>query len=98
MLLSSCTCVVAVPSSVMSELAGEAIILDPVSGNYYGLSNDVGVSIWKLLQTPTQISNISDSIVLEYDVSPEECERDIVEVVEFLLAHKLVETCDDCFA
>ena len=96
--LSVRTHVVAVSAAVMSELAGEAVILDPESGTYYGLSNDVGIRIWQLIQQPIEISRICDLLLSEYDVEPERCKGDVITLLQVLIGHHLVEICDESAA
>lgn len=77
-------------AQVSSELSGEAIILDMKSGVYYGL-NEVGASIWNLIQQPKTLAEIQDFILAEYEVEPEQCDRDILVLLEDLAAKGLVE-------
>lgn len=82
--------VVASREQICSELQGEAIILDIKSGAYYGL-NQVGASIWNLIQSPKTIKEIQDTILAEYEVDAEVCKRDISVLLEDLAAKELIE-------
>ncbi|MEL6502067.1 MAG: PqqD family protein [Cyanobacteria bacterium J06635_13] len=73
-----------------SEIDSEAVILDVNSGTYFGL-NEVSNRIWQLLQTPTSKSAIIGQILAEYDVSPEEAEKDLHNLLEEMLSTGLVE-------
>lgn len=79
----------------MSELAGEAVILDPVSGIYYGLSNDVSIRIWRLIQQAISVDCVQAAIRSEYEVDKEVCDRDIAEVLQALVNNNLAEVVDD---
>ena len=82
--------VVAAEGQVTSELAGETAILNVQSGVYYGL-DPIGALIWNQLQMPRAVSDIQNVITTEYDVEPERCARDLVALLEKLLAEGLIE-------
>jgi hypothetical protein len=87
--LSSQSTVVAVTDQVSSDLAGEMVILGLESGRYYML-DEVGADIWKLIQQPTTVSSVRDAILAEYEVEREQCDKDILELLEKLAAAQLV--------
>jgi len=72
----------------------EAAILNLKSGVYFGL-NTVGANIWKLIQEPRTIKEIRDVLVDEYDVEPKCCEKDILELLQELSTHGLIEIVDE---
>jgi hypothetical protein len=82
--------IVAGKDQICSELGGEAVILQLNTGVYYGL-NEVGASIWKLIQESKTIDEIRNSIVEEYEVSLEECDRDLLALLEQFKAEGLIE-------
>lgn len=82
--------VVVAPQSVSCDLAGEAAILDVQSGMYYGL-NAVGSRIWSLIQAPQSVMDLCRAIVEAYDVTPERCERDVLELLQELADLGLIE-------
>ena len=92
--LSPQSIVVASQAQVSSELQDESVILDVQSGTYYGL-NDVGASIWAMVQEPTLVSTIQATILAEYDVPPEECHQDVLELLNQLMDIGLVCIHDD---
>ena len=94
-LLTAKTQVVANSEPVMSELAGEAVILDPTSGIYYGLSNDVGIRIWQLIQQTVSVAQVQSTILSEYEIDTEQCDRDTLEILQALVNNNLVEVVDD---
>jgi len=85
--------VVAAKDQVSCDLAGETAILNVKSGVYYGLDT-VGARIWNLMQEPRAVAEIQDAIVGEYDVEPERCARDLVDLLEKLLTEGLIEVKD----
>ena len=85
--------VVAAKDQVSCDLAGEAAILNIKNGVYYGL-DPVGARIWNLMQAPREVAEIQNTITNEYDVEPERCARDLVGLLEKLLAEGLIEVKD----
>ncbi|WP_341526360.1 lasso peptide biosynthesis PqqD family chaperone [Nostoc sp. UHCC 0302] len=77
-------------NQIFSELQGEAVILDINSGVYYGL-NQVGASIWNLIQDPKTVKEIKDALLAEYEVDPQACETDILVLLEDLATKGLIE-------
>ena len=75
---------------VSADLSGEAAILNLKSGVYFGL-NTVGASIWKLIQEPRSVNEIRDTLVEEYNVDPDQCEKDLLALLEELLSKELIE-------
>ncbi len=78
---------------VSSDLMGEVAILDLKAGVYYGL-DDVGARIWNLIQEPKAVSEIRDTLLQEYDVEADRCERDLLALLQRLADEGLVEVED----
>jgi len=89
-MVSERSTVVASKGQVSSDLGGEVAILDLDAGMYYGL-DEVGARIWELIQEPSMVGDIRDTLVLEYDVEPERCERDLVDLLQKLAGEGLIE-------
>lgn len=75
---------------VSCSLGSEAAILNMKDGTYYGL-DPVGAQIWQLLQTPRKIEEIQELLLQEYDVEPERCQSDLLQLLEDLLGAGLIE-------
>jgi Coenzyme PQQ synthesis protein D (PqqD) len=88
--LSGHSTVVAVKQQVSSDLDDEAVILHLKAGVYYGLDS-VGARIWALIQEPKTVDEIKDAILNEYDVEPDQCERDVLALLQELAAEDLIE-------
>lgn len=65
---------------VSSELEGEVIILNLAAGAYHGL-DQIGARIWQLIQRPERVADVRDALLAEYDVSPQRCERDLLQLL-----------------
>lgn len=81
--------VVGSSGQVSCDLDGEAAILNLETGTYYGLDR-VGARIWNLLETPTKVAAIRDTIVQEFDVDVQRCEQDVLSLLERLSAEGLI--------
>ena len=78
------------PGILFRDLAGEAVLLDPQAGIYFGL-NEVGTRAWNLFNTGVSLGAVHESLLAEYDASPEKIWDDLLTLVRDLLAHHLVE-------
>lgn len=81
--------VVAAEDQVSSDLGGETAILDLKAGMYYGL-DDVGARVWDLIQEPRDVGEVRDTLLEEYDVAPERCERDLLALLQRLADEGLI--------
>jgi hypothetical protein len=89
--LSMSSTVVASQQQISCDVADEAVLLSVQSGEYYGL-NPVAASIWRLIQKPSALADIREALLQEYgDVSPEQCNREILAFLDQMLALGLVE-------
>jgi hypothetical protein len=78
------------PGQVSCQLGAETAILNLKSGVYFGL-NPVGAFIWKAITDTTPVRKIRDAVLAEYDVTPECCEHDLIDLLTNLSAEGLVE-------
>ncbi|MER3490959.1 MAG: PqqD family protein [Mastigocladus sp. ERB_26_2] len=92
--ISENTIVVASAEQISSDLGGEVVILNLKSGTYHGL-NEVGTLIWNLIQTPKTVKDIKAAILAEYEVEAERCDRDLLKLLEDLLAAELINIQND---
>jgi hypothetical protein len=83
------TTVMASTDQVSCDLAGEAAILNLKNSVYYGLDT-VGARVWTLVQEPITVGAVRDAMVREYDVEPERCERDLIDLLQKLAAEGLI--------
>jgi len=79
----------AVDDVVSAELDGEVVLLNVVSGVYYGL-NDIGTQIWQRLAAGATCSELADEFIEVYDVEPDRLRSDIEALMGRLLAAGLV--------
>ena len=60
-----------------SEVDGEIVMMSIDQGTYSGLDG-IGSEIWRLIETPSRVSEICDVMMERYDVERETCERDVL--------------------
>ncbi len=92
--MSLSSVVVAARDQIWTDLAKEAAILSLRSGVYYGLDT-VGARVWSHLQAPVAVRHLRDTLLAEYEVTPDRCERDVLELLERLAAEGLIEVQDE---
>ena len=72
------------------ELDGECVVFKPEDLSYYVL-DPIGISIWKCIQKPCTLRDIIACVLSEYDVTPIQCEKDIVNLLQSLAANDLID-------
>ena len=82
--------VVASGDQTGSVIPGQAVILNVKSGMYYGIDK-VGARIWELIQEPRTVKEIEAAILEEYEVDPERCRRDLMDLLQELSDNGLIE-------
>jgi len=81
---------VKVPDDVLiRELDGESVILNLKSERYFGL-DEVGTQMWRVLSSSESIEAAYQTLVLEYDVTPEQLRNDLYKLLEQLVENGLV--------
>ena len=81
-------------NEVSSRVGDEAAILDLDAGVYYGL-DPVGARIFELLQQPTRLGDVVETLVDEYEIDEETAGRDLLDFVGDLRDRRLVVLADD---
>ena len=82
---------VSAPADVLvSQLAGESVILNLNSECYFGL-DEMGTNMWTALTKAESIQAAYDSLLAEYDVSPDQLKQDLTELLDKLIDKGLLE-------
>ena len=71
------------------EVNGETVLLDLDGESYFGL-NEVGTRIWQLIQSGQTVAETLKTLSDEYDVSREQLETDVSELLDKLSEAGLV--------
>lgn len=76
---------------VSTTFSGESVILNHADGTYYTL-NEVGSFIWDLIEeSPKSMDELAEAVQDEFEVSEEECIRDIKSLLTDLQHEGLLE-------
>ena len=75
---------------VASNLDGDVVLLNCDTGVYYGLEG-VGARVWYLVQQPRSVAEILDVLVQEYEIEPQRCEQDLLQLLDQALTAGLIE-------
>lgn len=80
-----------VPSeeAVSRDLDGEAVILDLATNRYFGL-DQVGARVWCLVEGHGHLRTVFNTMLAEYNVTPERLEQDLMELVRTLVDRGLL--------
>ena len=73
-----------------SEIDDEVVMMHIKTGKYYGL-DDIGSRIWELMENKIQVKTIIEQLLKEYNVDEQECEKDVLELLEQLESNNLIE-------
>jgi hypothetical protein len=92
--LSIATVVARNPGFIEAEIDGEVVALSIEQGTCYGL-NRVGSRIWNLLATPTRISDLCETLLAAYEVDADECERQVLDLLEELRTEGMITPLED---
>lgn len=87
-------CKVSAVSNVLAQdLAGESVLLNLQTEQYFGL-DDVGTRMWQVLIDQASIQSAIEILLNEYEVEPEQLEQDVKALVASLLEDNLIEISD----
>lgn len=75
---------------IFREIDGEAILLNPVDGRYYGL-DEVGTRIWCCLMSTGRLELAYSELLREFEVSEERLRDDLLVFIAELETHGLIE-------
>jgi len=82
------------PEVLFQDVAGEIVLLDLRSENYFGL-DEIGTRIWSLLETGINIGEVVQILLQEYDVDQITLEADVADLLERLLEAELIHYSDE---
>jgi hypothetical protein len=88
MTLDSVVCVRS--GQLASPVGDEMALLSLDAGAYYGL-NAAGARIWQQLQKPIAVEALVQGLLAVYEVEPDTCRRDVLELLERMQQAGLIE-------
>jgi hypothetical protein len=84
-----------IPGDVLfSVLDGQAVLLNLATGVYHGL-DAVGTRIWELLSEHDSLRAVRTAMLDEFDVEPEQLDRDLRDFLSELSGRGLLEADDE---
>lgn len=79
------------PDVMIQEVGDESVLLDLKTERYLGL-NEVGTRMWRVLLESDSIQAAYETLLAEYDVTPQLLEEDLRDLLDRLLANALITT------
>ena len=80
-----------IPENVLfTVVEQDAILLNTHTNQYYVLE-EVGMRLWELLNQADGVREVYQALLDEYEVSPADLERDLLELLGHLMENGLVE-------
>jgi hypothetical protein len=73
-----------------SEVDGDVTMMSVETGKYFSL-RAVGARIWSLLERPISPEQICTQLMAEYRVEREQCEREVIRVIQQMASEGIVE-------
>jgi hypothetical protein len=86
--------IVAAKDILSCDLSGEAALLNLTTGLYYGL-DPVGARIWDLIQEPKTVETVLNVLIDEYSVDRDQCEKDLMDLLQKLTEQGLIAVADE---
>lgn len=78
------------PQVISQKVGGETVILDMESEQYFGL-DEIGSRVWELMQGEDGLEAVTQVILSEFEVGPEQLSTDLESLLEQLLAASLIQ-------
>jgi len=76
-------------AALTADIDGEVVALDITRGACYGM-DPVATRIWALLESPSTIATVCDTLTALYEVDVETCRRDVLDLLEDLRTADLI--------
>jgi hypothetical protein len=75
---------------IQAEVDGELVALHIDNGACYGF-NVTATRVWALIESPRRLSEIKDTLLSEYEVDPDTCRAQLIDLLRELESDGLVE-------
>ena len=75
---------------VEAEVDGELVALHVHEGTCYGF-NATATRVWNLIERPKTVAELRDALLGEFEVDPETCERQLMDLLRDLESDGLIE-------
>jgi len=74
---------------IAQKASNDLLLFNIDDGNYYSL-NEIGSRIWELCDGNHSVSQLVAALAAEYDITNEELEKDVAELLETLQSGQLI--------
>lgn len=74
---------------LFSKMDEEVVMLSIQNSEYYGL-NEIGSTIWEMIEKPVQVETLMLQLIEEYEVERRQAESDILALLNDLYNKKIV--------
>ncbi len=88
--LTSTTIVSRTKDILFDSVGEEIVMMNLEQGMYYALDEIAG-EIWKRIEEPISVADLCTALLKEFDVSPEDCERETLAYLQDLHERELLE-------
>lgn len=78
------------PAIPSTELRDETVLLSLEQQSYFSM-RATSQRIWQLLEQPRTLQQLLDALLLEYEVDPRQCEREVTAFMDSLWAAGLIQ-------
>ena len=75
-----------------TDLNGEKVMMNIEKGKYFAL-NPVGSRIWEIISDDIFVDEIVKTLLKEYEIDKESCEKSVVSYLEILENDELITVC-----
>lgn len=82
------------PDVLLQDLEGEAVLLNLTNGQYYGMDEN-SHHMYQTLVSSSSIKVAYETLLIEYEIEPEQLEADLEQFVSHLLDNGLLIYADD---
>lgn len=72
-----------------TDLNGDKVMMDLEKGKYFAL-NSIGSRIWDLIDDESTVGSIIYTLLNEYNIDKETCEKSVIEFMDKLNKQKLI--------
>jgi hypothetical protein len=77
------------PDIIWKNIRGESVLLNPMTGKYYGL-NKVGCSFWEKIDDSRTLSDIATLMLEEFNVTQETLLKDLDDLMKKLIENNIL--------
>lgn len=78
------------PDLVFAHMGEEVVMMSQDQGDYLGL-NAVASAIWEMTESPQRVADICTQLQERYEVTPEQCQRDVLIFMQQMLDKELIQ-------